>query len=140
MKTQPISFRPSRDLDTRLDAMRERTGISKSRLVEVLTDESERCRRYPGIAFRGSDHQRRPWVIGTPFDVWEVVQAWQDLDEDPDRTRERCDLSAHQLRLALAYYREFADEVDDALKLARRPLVELEAAYPFVEVLRVADE
>jgi uncharacterized protein (DUF433 family) len=120
--------------------MRERTGISKSRLVEVLTDEAERCRRYPGIAFRGSDHHRRPWLIGTPFDVWEVVQAWQDLGDDADRTRERCGLSARQLRLALAYYREFAGEVDDALRQARRPLAELEAAYPFVEVLRVADE
>ena len=73
VKTEPISFRPSRSLDARLEAMKERTGMPKSRLVEILADEAERSRRYPGIAFRGSDNRRRAWVIGSPFDVWEIV-------------------------------------------------------------------
>ena len=59
MKTEPISFRPSRSLDSRLEALRERTGMAKSRLVELLTDEAERARRYPGLAFRGPDDRRR---------------------------------------------------------------------------------
>jgi hypothetical protein len=140
MKTGPISFRPSRDLDARLDAMTDRTGIPKSRLVENLADEAERARRYPGIAFRGPDHRRRAWVIGSRFDVWEVVQGWQDLDEDADRGRERMTLSSRQLRLALAYYREFRSEIDSALALARRSIADLESAYPFAEVLRVAEQ
>jgi hypothetical protein len=38
-----------------------------------------RARRFPGIAFRGDDWNRRAWVIGTAFDVWELIQAIKDL-------------------------------------------------------------
>ena len=137
MKTEPISFRPSQSLDSRLDAMRERTGIPKSRLVEILADEAERSRRYPGLAFRGGDNRRRAWVMGSPFDVWEIVQAWQDLQQDDGKAQEQLALSSRQLKLALAYYREFSEEIDSALALARRSLADLETAYPFAEVLRI---
>lgn len=137
MKTQPISFRPSASLDSRLEAMRERTGLAKSRLVELLADEAERARRYPGLAFRGPDVKRRAWIIGSPFDVWEVVEAWQDLAEDAPATQEHLGLSSGQLRLALAYYREFTDEIDHALAMNRRSPQALEMAYPFIEVLRI---
>ena len=140
MKTETVSFRPSASLGERLDAMRARTGIPKSRLVELLADEAERCHRYPGIAFRGPEHRRRPWLIGTPFDVWEVVQAWQDLVEDTAATVEKLDISPRQLQLATAYHAEFPGEIDAALALARRSLTELSAAYPFVEVVRISSD
>jgi uncharacterized protein (DUF433 family) len=139
VKTEPISFRPSQSLDARLDAMRQRTGIPKSRLVEQLADEAERSRRYPGVAFRGPDHRREAWLIGSPFDVWEVIQAWQDLGEDTEAVQEQLSLSARQLKLALAYYGEFAEQIDADLALARRTLGELQSAYPFIEVLRIED-
>jgi hypothetical protein len=140
MKTRPISFRPSASLDSRLDSMRRRTGIPKSRLVELLADEAERTRRYPGIGFRGAEHRRRAWIFGSHFDVWEVVQAWQDMGQDAGKVSEHLSLTARQLRLALAYYAEFPDEIDDALALARRTTTELESAYPFIEVLRVSEQ
>ena len=137
MKTQPISFRPSQSLDARLRSLSERTGVAKSRLVEQLTDEAERLHRYPGLGFRDSGERRRAWVLGSPFDVWEVIEGWQDLHEDADVVREQLGIDDRQLRLALAYYREFPEEIDRALALNRRSLEELEAAYPFMEVLRV---
>ena len=140
MKTRPISFRPSAGLDARLDSMRRRTGIPKSRLVELLADEAERTRRYPGIGFRGSEHRRRAWVFGSPFDVWEVIQAWQDMQQDAGRVQDQLDLTARQLNLSVAYYAEFPDEIDDALALARRSTAELESAYPFIDVLRVPEQ
>ena len=120
--------------------MRRRTGIPKSRLVELLADEAERTRRYPGIGFRGPEHRRRAWVFGSPFDVWEVIQAWQDLQQDAARVQEQLDLTARQLNLALAYHAEFPDEIDDALVLARRTTAELESTYPFIEVLRTPEQ
>ena len=139
MKTDPISFRPSKGLDDRLETMRKRTGLPKGRLVELLADEAERSRRYPGVAFRGPDGRRRAWLIGSPFDVWEVIQAWQDFEEDEERTREQLHLSPQQLRLALAYFGEFGEEIESALVLARRSVDELESAYPFFEIARVAE-
>jgi alkanesulfonate monooxygenase SsuD/methylene tetrahydromethanopterin reductase-like flavin-dependent oxidoreductase (luciferase family) len=136
LKTQPISFRPSESLSARLDAMRDRTGIPKSQLIELLADEAERTRRYPGLAFRGPDQARRAWLVGSPFDVWEVIQAWQDLGRDSERVRQRLELSPRQLTLVLAYYREFPEEIDSALRSTRRTLPELEASYPFIEVFK----
>lgn len=115
-------------------------AIPKSRLVELLADEAERSRHYPGIAFRGPDQHRRAWVIGTPFDVWEIIEAWQDLARDATRVQDQLGISPRQLQLALAYHREFPDEIDAALGLQRRSIAELEAAYPFVEVLRLDAE
>jgi hypothetical protein len=93
-----------------------------------------------GIAFRGGDHRRRAWVIGSPFDVWEIIRAWQDLGEDDGKVQDRLGLLPRQLRLALAYYREFSDEINSALALARRTSADLESAYPFIEVLTLKDQ
>lgn len=139
MKTTPISFRPSAGLDRRLDLLRARTGLAKSQLIEALADEAERARRYPGLAFRGPDHRRRPWLIGCPFDVWEVIQAWQDLGRDERRLRQALRLTGRQVRLALAYYREFETEVDEVVLRARRTPTDLAAEYPFIEALSVSE-
>jgi hypothetical protein len=32
-----------------------------------------------GIGFRGDDVHRRPWVIGSGLDVWEIVQMFEDF-------------------------------------------------------------
>ncbi len=120
--------------------MRRRTGIPKSRLAEVLADETERTRRYPGIGFRGPEHRRRPWVSGSSFDVWEVVQAWQDLRMDAGRVQDQLDITARQLHIALVFYAAFPDGIDDAVVLARRTSTELESAYPFIEVLRIRQQ
>ncbi|MBO0685057.1 MAG: hypothetical protein J2P45_18045, partial [Candidatus Dormibacteraeota bacterium] len=125
-------------LDDRLDRMRDRTGIPKSRLVEELADEAERSRRYPGLAFRGDQGRRRAWVVGTHFDVWEIILAWQDLDQDERATLEQIQIQPRHLRLALAYHREFPDEIETALRLQRRSLYELAREYPFIDVARPA--
>jgi hypothetical protein len=113
--------------------------MKQSQLVEQLVDEAERCRRYPGLAFRGRENDRRAWLVGSPFDVWEAVQAWQDLDEDDAATREQFNLNDRQLNLAKAYYREFTDEINSALTLTRRTSEELEKDYPFIEVIRIPE-
>ncbi len=35
----------------------------------MLAEEAMKTRFFPGIAFRGVDWDRRPWVIGTALDV-----------------------------------------------------------------------
>ena len=67
------------------------------------------------------------------------MRAWQDLGEDEANTRDQLGLSARQLQLALAYYREFGEEIRSALALARRPVAELQSAYPFFEMVTVTE-
>jgi hypothetical protein len=110
-----------------------RTRRSKSAIVESLTDEAIRMRRFAGIGFRGEDAARRPWVIGSGLDVWEIVHMLDDfgaigmLDEETH-------LSEPQIRLALAYRDSYPDEIANAIAQNRRTAAEWHELYPFIQV------
>lgn len=110
-----------------------RTRRSKGAVVEGLAEEALRTRMFPGIAFRGEDWDRRPWVIGTAFDVWQIVDAHRDLGS-VDAIVAEGELSGWQIRLALAYYERFGVEIDEAIALNRRPLSKLRRDYPSIGV------
>ncbi len=78
-KGEPFSVRFSLPTDHVVEDEARRTRRSKSAIVEALTEEAVRTRRFPGIGFRGEDAARRPWVIGSGLDVWEIVQMLEDF-------------------------------------------------------------
>ena len=111
-----------------------RTRRTKGAVVEALAEEALRTRRFPGIAFRGSDWNRRPWVIGTALDVWEIVAVSRSY-ETPGEMAAATDLAESQIRLALAYYAEFPAEIDAAIAENERPLAELQRQYPTIDTI-----
>ena len=115
-----------------------RTRRTKGAVVEGLAEEALRTRRFPGIAFRGSDWNRRPWVIGTALDVWEIVAAARAYDT-PGEMAAATDLSEPQIRLALAYYAEFTDEIDAAIAENERPLGEFQRQYPTIDTIALGE-
>jgi len=110
----------------------KRTHRSKGAVIESLAEEALRARMFPGIAFRGDDWDRRPWVIGTALDVWQVVDAYRDIGSVDAMVAEG-NLSERQVRLALAYHERFPKEVEEAIAQNRRSLAELHASYPFID-------
>lgn len=132
-KAKPFSVRISADTDKLIAAEARRTQRSKGAVVGALAEEALRARMFPGIAFRGEDWERRPWVIGTAFDVWQVVDAHRDMGS-VEAMVAAGNLSERQVRLALAYRERFPDEIDEAIAQNRRPLARLRAEYPFIEV------
>jgi uncharacterized protein (DUF433 family) len=82
--------------------------------LEVLAEESIRTRRFPGIGFRGAEHSRRAWVIGTALDVWELVELYQGKGRE--RLFSEHNVSERQLDLALSYYESYPSEIDKALE------------------------
>jgi uncharacterized protein (DUF433 family) len=100
----------------------------------MLTEEALRTRRFPGIAFRGVDWDRRPWVIGTGLDVWEIVAASRRFPS-PQEMAARTDLGEPHIRLALAYYAEFAEEIDEAIRENETPLSQLQREFPTIHTL-----
>jgi uncharacterized protein (DUF433 family) len=133
-KSKPFSIRISPATEKLIAAEARRTHRSKGAVVEGLAEEALRTRIFPGIAFRGDDWDRRPWVIGTAFDVWQVIDAHRDLGSVEAMVAEGSSLSERQIRLALAYYERFPEEIDEAIALQRRPLAQLRAEYPFIDV------
>ncbi len=139
MKSPPFSIRLSQRLNSLIAEEARRTRRSKGAVIESLADEALRCRRFPGIAFRGEDWDRRAWVCGTALDVWEIIQGLDDFGWSVERMATETDLNERQLRLALGYYRDYAEEIDQAISENRRPIEEWRALYPDVDVIAVSD-
>ncbi len=116
----------------------KRTRRTKGAVVEALAEEALRTRRFPGIAFRGSDWDRRPWVIGTALDVWEIAAASRSYDTASEMAS-ATDLTEPQIRLALAYYAEFPSEIDAAIADNERPLAELQRQYPTIDTIAASE-
>jgi uncharacterized protein (DUF433 family) len=137
-KAAPFSMRLSDVTDQLVSEEAKRTRRTKGAVVEALAEEALRTRRFPGIAFRGSDWNRRPWVIGTALDVWEIVEASRLYDTQGELVA-GSDLTESQVRLALAYDREFPEEVDAAIVENARPLAELQRQYPTIDTIAVGE-
>lgn len=133
-KSEPFSLRLSPVLEAMISDEAKRTRRSKGAVVEALAEEALKTRLFPGVAFRGVDWERRAWVIGTALDVWEIVNASRDFPSVPAMAK-KTDLTERQIRLALAYYERFTDEIDDIIARNRRTLEELRAEFPTIGVV-----
>jgi hypothetical protein len=136
-KSPPFSLRLSEDTDQLITAEAKRTKRSKGSIVESLAEEALKTRLIPGIAFRGDDYDRRAWVMGTSFDVWQVIEAYKDFDEDSVRMLAETDLSERELHTALSYYGRFPREIDEFIALDRRSVAELRGEVPHADVITV---
>src|SRR5919109_2493305 len=100
MKGQPFSVRLNEETERLVEAEARRTRRSKSAVVEAFTEETARTRRFPGVAFRGDDARRRPWVVGSGLDVWEIIHMLEDFGSI-QRLVKDTQLNERQVRLAL---------------------------------------
>lgn len=132
-KGDPFSVRFTLSTDRVVEEEASRTHRSKSAVVELLTEEAVRSRRFAGIGFRGEDVARRPWVIGSNLDVWEIVQMFEDFGS-VGRLVAETHLSERQIRLALAYRESYPDEVAEAISQNSRSAEEWHELYPFIQV------
>jgi hypothetical protein len=130
-KGEPFSVRFSLPTDHLVEDEARRTRRSKSAIVEALTEEAVRARRFAGIGFRGEDAARRPWVIGSGLDVWEIVQMREDFGSIESLV-EQTQLSERQVQLAVAYRDGYPDEIAQAIAENRRTAEQWRELYPFI--------
>ncbi|CAN5909231.1 hypothetical protein BH23ACT2_BH23ACT2_28780 [soil metagenome] len=135
-KGQPFSLRLDENTEKLVEAEARRTRRSKSAVVEAFTEETARSRRFPGIAFRGGgsgDAGRRPWVIGSGLDIWEIIHMLDDHGSVETLVAET-HLNAAQVRIALASRQAHPGEIADAIDDNRRSITDVGALCPFIEV------
>ena len=132
-KGEPFSVRFSLPTDHLVEDEARRTRRSKSAIVEALTEEAARTRRFPGVGFRGEDAARRPWVIGSGLDVWEIVQMLEDFGS-LESLVEGTQLNERQVRLAAAYRDSYPEEIAQAIAENRRGAEQWRELYPFIEL------
>lgn len=113
--SRPTSFRLPDELLTRLEQEASSKGTSVSSLVSSVLDEGLKTRRFPGIVYRDGPTGRRAGLLGGP-DVWEVVRVLKAASGGAEaRVRtvsEERGLPVAQVRLAIDFYGEHAEEVD----------------------------
>jgi hypothetical protein len=136
-KSAPFSMRLSKSMEALVETEATRTGRSKGAVVEALADEALRMRLFPGIAFRGTDWDRRAWVIGTSLDVWQIVDAYRDIGS-VEVTAGGGSASERSISLALAYYERFPEEIDAAIAENRRSIEQLRDEFPFIAVSNIS--
>jgi hypothetical protein len=77
-------------------------------------------------------------VIGTALDIWEIVAAASAYGTAGEMAA-ATDLTEPQIRVALAYYAEFTEEIDAAIAENERPLPEFQRQYPTIDTIAVGD-
>lgn len=133
-KTQPFSVRLGPAANVLVTEEARRVGRSRSAIVEELAEEAAKMRLFPGIGYRG--RPRRAWMMGSGLDVWELVDVLRSYEGNTKKLSESHPLvSDRHLRLARAYAERFPEEIQELLEATRRPLEELRALYPFLEVV-----
>jgi uncharacterized protein (DUF433 family) len=132
VKGQAISVRLSEPVELLVREEAERSGRSRSQVVEELADEAARLRLYPGIGFRGPE-PRRAYVLGSGLDVWQIVELLEDYGDDLEAiTSDHPLLDERALALARAYAQRFPEEIELHRSRQRRSFEELQALYPFI--------
>ena len=131
-RSQPFSIRLGESADLLVSDEARRSGRSRNAVVEELAEEAAKARLFPGLGFRGTP--RRAWVIGTGLDVWEVLELLRSHGNDENALRASHALVGDRhLRLARAYGMRFPDEIERFAEIARRPVDETLALYPFLQ-------
>jgi hypothetical protein len=132
-KGAPFSVRFTGPTDRMVEEEARRTHRSKSAIVESLTEEAIRTRRFAGIGFRGEDAGRRPWVVGSGLDIWEIIQMLDDFGSIVPLVEET-QLTERQARLAIAYRDSYPEEIAEAVAQNQRAAAEWHELYPFIEI------
>jgi hypothetical protein len=132
-KGRPFTVRLRPEVERRLEEEARRARRPKAAMLEALADEALRMRRFPGIGFMGPEHDRRAYLLGTGLEVWEIIELYQDYGEKGRKLMlEAHPIAERQLEVALAYRREYPEEIDWHIRENDRTPEEWHRMYPGV--------
>jgi hypothetical protein len=146
--TSPRSVRFDTEVLRRLDRyVRSHPGTSMSSVTNLFVDEALRCEDHPGVMFRSGPTGRRAGLVGGP-DVWEVIDTLLTLSEHESgltddalvtATAEATGLPERKVRIAVGYYAEYRDEIDERIEGNRQATREAETAWKAQQALLRGD-
>jgi uncharacterized protein (DUF433 family) len=107
------SFRLAQDMVDRLDRYAASTGSNRNTVAERFLEEALRLVDHPGIVFMDGPAGRRPGIVGSGLDVWEVVETIRAHHGSVAETAEYLETPEARVRVAARYYAAFPVEIDD---------------------------
>ncbi len=115
-----------------VDLLRERarrTRATQTELAERYIDEGLRTDDHPLISFRDGAAGRRPALVGTRHDVWQVVETIRQNDNSVQEAADYLRLPLTHVAACAAYYAEFQDEIDEWIARAREEADRAESSW-----------
>ncbi len=113
------SYRLSRRTVELLDEAASVAGESRNALAERLLGEAVRLQHHPLVRFhQGAAGRRQALVVGTRLYVHQVMSTLRASDNSIDAAAEYLGVEPRQVRAALDYFAEFADDVDQDAAMA----------------------
>jgi hypothetical protein len=114
-----LSLRPSARTLERLRERARLLGQKHTVLAERYVAEGVLMDEHPGVHFVDGPMGRRPAVMGTGLDVWEIVAVAKDNAGSVEETASYLEIDSRLVETATRYYGSNRDEVDDWMARVR---------------------
>jgi uncharacterized protein (DUF433 family) len=108
-----LSMRPSKRTLERLRQRARLLGEKHTTLAERYLEEGVIMDEHPGVHFVDGALGRRPAVLGTGLDVWEIIEVARDNGGSVADTASYLEIDPRLVETALRYYGGCRDEIDD---------------------------
>lgn len=105
-------MRPKKGTLERLRRRARLSGQTKTTLAERYLDEGLMMDEVPGIHFVDGSLGRRPALLGTGLDVWEVVKVFKDSGSTVEAAA-YLEIEPRLVDVAVRYYAANREEIDD---------------------------
>lgn len=124
-----FSLRLREEVTKRLGARARRVGAAPRTLAQRYIDEGIRQDEHPLIRFVDGPAGRRPALIGTGLDVWEVIATVRDNSGDAEEAAAYLEIPRSLVDAAVTYYGGYRAETDEWIELNEREAEEARSAW-----------
>jgi uncharacterized protein (DUF433 family) len=114
-----LSLRPSAQTLERLREQARLLGQKHTVLAERYVAEGVLMDQHPGVHFVDGAMGRRPAVMGTGLDVWEIIAVARDNQGSVAETATYLEIDPRLVETATRYYGSNQAEIDDWLARVR---------------------
>jgi uncharacterized protein (DUF433 family) len=108
-----LSMRPSKRTLERLRQRARLLGEKHTTLAERYVEEGVLMDEHPNIHFVDGAMGRRPAMLGTGLDVWQIVEVARDNAGSVAETAGYLEIDPRLVESALRYYGANREEIDD---------------------------
>jgi uncharacterized protein (DUF433 family) len=98
---------------THLRSRSAQVSVAAGVLAERYVEEGLRMDEHPLIYFRDGVAGRRPALMGTRLDVWQVIETVKQNDNSPAEAADYLRLPLSHVEASIGYYLAYQDEVDE---------------------------
>jgi uncharacterized protein (DUF433 family) len=107
-----LSMRPSKRTLERLHERARLLGEKHTTLAERYLEEGVLMDEHPNVHFIDGAMGRRPAIVGTGLDVWEIVEVARDNGGSVAETAAYLEIDPRLVESALRYYGSNREEID----------------------------